>query len=147
MLPITRPRTTASLTSTSARIRPCSPISRRSQFRISPSNSPSIFSVPATISVPRKLEPTPTTVFGGCTSSGSLLRVRNRIMTSPAAWDIPVWRKGRSQHTPGFEQPLQVLLRVELELHPAALASGSNRNLGRELLLQPCLPLAETLEP
>src|SRR5262249_9532265 len=48
---------------------------------------------------------------------------------------------------PRLEESLEVALAVELELDPAALAAGMDRNLGGEALLQLGLPLGETGEP
>src|SRR5262252_3429418 len=126
---------TASFTSTSARMMPCSPISSRSQFRMSPSNSPSMRSVPLTINVPRKFEFTPITVFADGCSSGCGCWVRN-LSTCTSVCGL--------QDAPGLEQPLEVVLAVELELHPAALAPGLDRDLRREPLLEPRLPLGES---
>src|SRR5512144_537056 len=98
---------------------PCSPISRRSQLRTSPSNSPSIRSVPDTINVPRQLDPTPKTVL---TASGALSldgRERNFIIGIPpqvGAADRP----RSSDDVPGFQQPLEIFGAVVLELYGAA---------------------------
>src|SRR5690348_12651755 len=139
MLPITRPRTKASFTSIAARMSPCSPISSRSQLRTSPSNSPSIRSVPATMSVPRKLEFTPITVLGAGGSSATA-RGPNLIMASSA-----VRVSAGSQDAPCLEQSLEILLPGELELDLAALAPGKDRDVGAEPLLEFGLPLGEAV--
>src|SRR5262249_23521644 len=119
---------------------PCSPTSRRSQRRMSPSNSPSMRSVPDTIRVPRMLEPTPIHVLGAGGSSSTGLRVRNFIigfpslaLVSPDNWNVavrcealagPKLRDEPLENTPGFEQTLEILLTVVLELDTPALATG-----------------------
>src|SRR5690349_15511407 len=150
MFPTTRPRTSASRTSTSERMIPCSPISRRSQFRMSPSNSPSMRNVPVAIRVPRNVVPTPITVPGIRPSVGAAFLFLNFIMVA-ALVRYPVEARARLgpgrvrklENTPSFEEALQVFLPVVLELDLAALASRLNGHMGAEALLKSRFPLAE----
>src|SRR5207249_1205674 len=136
---------TASLTSISARINPCCPTSSRSQLRMSPSKSPSIRRVPETMSVPLKLDPTPITVFGSVGTSTFVVRLRNFMKVPFCSTDsegaCDRFHQGtgarpsrsttgsgpvlpRSENPPGFEQTLEVLLGVVLELHFSAFTTG-----------------------
>src|SRR5688572_8024822 len=128
MLPQTLPKTSALFTSMSACITPCSPISSRSQLRTSPSNSPSILRVPATINVPRKFDPTPRTVFGAG-GGPSFCRCRNRIIGLLLGL-VPL------EYGPCLEQSLEVLTAVVLELDRATLAALLDDDAGRESLLE-----------
>src|SRR5438128_4653573 len=155
---------------------PCSPISRRSQCRMSPSNSPSMRSVPLTISVPRKFAPTPITVCAGGGDSGLAGRDRNFIIGLPslvseallglraACGTLPAFESrcrsrvvgvmrslffhdgSRSKNAPCFQKPLEVGLSVIFELDLTALARGRDRYPRGEALLELGLPFLESLE-
>src|SRR5262245_18914281 len=139
MFPWTRPRMRASFTSMSARMMPCSPISSRSQFRMSPSNSPSMRSVPGTIRVPRSEVPRPTTVLGCAGSAPSLDRERNFIMAAFLSGARAL------HHPPGLEEALEVGLAEVHELHLSTPAPGRDRDAGPELPLQLRFPLHHPL--
>src|SRR5690349_13365789 len=141
MLPITRPRIIASFTSTSARIRPCSPTSMRSQLRMSPSNSPSILSVPDTMTVPRMLDPVPMTVLGGGGSEFPFPRFLNIMIESLHGLSR------RSNEAPRLKQTLEVVLAEVLELDFSALPSRDDVDVRSELPLELDLPFAESFEP
>src|SRR5438132_6154679 len=118
----------------SQRMTPCSPISNRSQLSTSPSNSPSMRSVPETMRVPRKLEPTPRMVLGDSGALSLVGRERNFII------GIPPRMCGGSPRTlddvPRFQQPLEIFAAVIFELDGAALTAGANDHSSGKTLLE-----------
>src|SRR5256885_2265050 len=129
----------------SQRMTPCSPISNRSQLSTSPSNSPSMRSVPETMRVPRKLEPTPRMVLG---DSGALSldgRERNFIIGIPPRM-CGGWPRTLDD-VPRFQQPLEILAAVILELDRAALTAGANGYPGGKALLELVFDLGDLDRP
>src|SRR5439155_3923991 len=119
-----------------------------------------------TMSVPLKLDPTPITVFGSVGTSTFVVRLRNFMKVpfcstgSEGACDRFHQGTGarpsrsttgsgpvlpRSENPPSFEQTLEVLLGVVLELHFPAFTTGGDCDVRAELLLQPRLPFHQTM--